>query len=180
MVTRRASVSPGSSRGVFFVLRKSGLIRIIFDAGLLNLQFQDPPRTALPSAAAFGGIEAPADKHLVLATADISNAFDGMAVPGDLASMFTLPSIRAKFARVSHFNGAPNPGSMVLTPYLRVLPMGWSWSLHLCQELVASQVFRGLECVKVVLDRRPPAQLEHGDDISLRGTSTSSQLAGRP
>ena len=44
--------------GVFFVTKKDGSLRLIFDTRIANCYFQDPPSTYLPTATALGSIEA--------------------------------------------------------------------------------------------------------------------------
>ena len=116
--------------GVFFVLKKDGSLRIIFDTQLLNAAFRDPPKTHLPTAAGFGNLEAEQGLEVNVASADIRNAFYVLGIPDDLAQMFTLPGIKCKHLRhfMPHLNYTDDT---YVTPYLKVLPMGWSWSLHL-------------------------------------------------
>eukprot|EP00959_Pyramimonas_sp_CCMP1952_P178802 3737445-Pyramimonas_sp.AAC.1 len=61
MVTFAADSGQPHTVGLFFVPKKSGALRIIFDTRAANCKFLDPPATRLPSAASFGAIEAPAD-----------------------------------------------------------------------------------------------------------------------
>lgn len=51
--------------GVFFVSKKDGRLRLIFDTRILNCSFREPPRTALPSTAAFSAVEC--DRHSPIA-----------------------------------------------------------------------------------------------------------------
>ena len=85
--------TPGEegSLGVFFVYKKDGTHRIIFDTRLLNPDFVDPPSTQLPSGAAFAGLEIDSDSHLYVASGDISNAFYYLGIPNDLSDRFSLP-----------------------------------------------------------------------------------------
>ena len=43
--------------GVFFVKKKSGALRLIFDTRIVNLYFHDAPHTQLPFASSFSGLE---------------------------------------------------------------------------------------------------------------------------
>ena len=45
--------------GIFFVRKKNGSQRLIFDTRILNRKFVDPPSTDLPSADAFTRLEMP-------------------------------------------------------------------------------------------------------------------------
>ncbi|CAK0851426.1 unnamed protein product [Prorocentrum cordatum] len=78
--------------GVFCVAKKSNRLRLIFDTRTANAYFTDPPATALPSAAAFAGLEAPGGR-VVVAAGDIDNAFYRMLMPEGLCRYFRLPPI---------------------------------------------------------------------------------------
>ena len=160
MIGWRLAEGASGLLGVFLVQKKSGHIRIIFDTRVLNTKFKDPPSTSLPSAAAFSNIEVPQGGVLQLGSADITNAFYGMSVLEDLSRLFTLPSIRAKYLDASAFGGRAFAPDDVLLPCLRVLPMGWSWSLHLCQCLVASVVGKFIVHGNMIADKSPPVVLD--------------------
>ncbi len=46
-----------SSLGCFFVSKKSGALRSIFDTGKLNRNFKDPLSVDLPTSSAFSSVE---------------------------------------------------------------------------------------------------------------------------
>ena len=117
----------------FFVTEKDGSLRLIFDTRLINLMFHTPPSTRLPSAAAFSQTECRGDKPLYFASGDLANAFYTLGLPPGLAELFTLPAIAAAEIGVDNLSGIPVEGSTPLLPFLTVLPMGWSWALHLWQ-----------------------------------------------
>ncbi len=81
--------------GVFFVPKKSGRLRVIFDTRLANCAFVDAPRTQLPSASAWGRL-ATGDVRLSIASADLDVAFYHMRVPDGMEEFFVLPPIPAK------------------------------------------------------------------------------------
>ena len=86
--------------GFFFVKKKDGSQRIIFDTRILNEKFKKPPKTALPSAAAFSNLEVVDSEDNVedlnIACADVRNAFYTLEVPEGLSQEFTFPPIRHK------------------------------------------------------------------------------------
>ena len=49
--------------GIFFVQKKSGQLRLIFDTRRMNLDFKEPPKTDLPSADAFTRLETPINEE---------------------------------------------------------------------------------------------------------------------
>ena len=61
--------------GVFFVYKKSGQPRLIFDTRKLNQMFSSPPDTGLPSADAFTRVEMPENRPFLIAFGDLANAF---------------------------------------------------------------------------------------------------------
>ena len=78
------------SLGIFFVRKKDGSLRVIFDTRILNTKFRTPPKTKLPSTAAFASIECPQGVDPYIASGDVSNAFYGLGVPLELSEMFKV------------------------------------------------------------------------------------------
>lgn len=163
--------------GIFFVRKKDGSLRLIFDTRALNCRFQKPPKIRLPSTSAFSSVEVDADMDAYLASGDISNAFYHLAVPVALADYFGLPRIRAGTLGISEIDGVPIAPSTELLPLLTVLPMGWSWSVLFCQSVLErqmdlalidyqNQMLRGGRDFKFdwILDHRPGVLLR--SDIS--------------
>lgn len=62
--------------GIFFVVKKSGQLRMVFDTRVANCDFVPAASTRLPSVASFAGVEASGEVYG--ASADVSNAFYGM------------------------------------------------------------------------------------------------------
>ena len=147
--------------GVFFVTKKDGSLRLIFDTRTLNADFADPPHTALPSGAAFGNLECPENQAFVFGSFDIRNAFYKLGIPLDLAERFSLPHISNKHVGNSDFGP-----SDCLLPCLKVLPMGWSWSLYFCQAYTTNIVARHVSQNRMMLDRCPGVILEKKTDIA--------------
>ena len=156
--------------GVFFVKKKDGTLRIIFDTRVLNSKFKKPPKTQLPSAAGFGNLECVSENglqsDLFLASADVRNAFYTLEVPESLAAEFTLPPICHKYLIDCGLN-IPDAGFHdFLVPCLKVLPMGWGWSLHLCQSFVANTVAKVVSADRSILDRQPGVVLRKQSDVA--------------
>ena len=93
MIRYRRAFQDRGVLGIFFVAKKDGRIRIIFDTRILNTKFRDPPSTRLPSAAAISSLEVPSHSELYVATGDLANAFYCFSVPDDISDMFSMPSI---------------------------------------------------------------------------------------
>ena len=113
--------------GAFFVKKKNGKIRLIFDTRKLNTCFHSPISVQLPTATAMGSVEVQDGCDCHLAHADLSNAFYTMEIPTDLGDLFSLEPIKAGFLPsevTAGFEWDEEP-----LPVLCTLPMGWNWSL---------------------------------------------------
>ena len=147
--------------GVFFVHKRDGRLRVIFDTRMVNCYFQDPPKTRLPTSAAFTHIETLPDQQIYFGGGDIENAFYRIQAPQAVKSFFTLPGIRARYLGKCCLGSDVVDPDSIIVPRLRVLPMGWSWSLWICQ-MVHEQM--GIESeqsdVDKIVDQSPPPPLQ--------------------
>eukprot|EP00435_Cladocopium_sp_Y103_P050327 s239_g15.t1 len=156
--------------GIFFVRKKNGTQRLIFDTRILNHKFVDPPSTDLPSADAFTRLEMPDDTTFFAGSGDLANAFYTLGVPDDLAQLFTLPPIKARELGIGSINGQQLRPDDGLTPSLCVLPMGWSWALHLCQCVMSHAILSaGIDPQHVISDKGAAVQLQSLSDIACGG-----------
>ena len=140
--------------GIFFVA-KGEHIRMIFDTRRVNQEFVAPAYSQLPTTGAWEHLELDAGEPLCLAQLDVSNAFYQMRVPAGLEDYFVLPAVDADVFRevCPQFAGAV-PDFGTFSPLLRVLPMGWSWSLYFCQSMVEAAVIQaGFPHEDLVRDR---------------------------
>ena len=122
--------------GLFVVKKKDGRQRLIFDTRRSNLHFRVPPYTSLCSGEALASLRCPLPGPCWLREADVECCFYQFALPKQLRRFFGLPPVsvsklsratREKFC--SHLSGDQN-----LRVRARVVPMGWSWAVHLVQE----------------------------------------------
>eukprot|EP00959_Pyramimonas_sp_CCMP1952_P093138 1949551-Pyramimonas_sp.AAC.1 len=74
---------------------------------------------------------------------DVQNAFYAISVPPELGSCFRLPPVQAGQVGRPLVGGVRPSAAASLTPILTVLPMGWSWALHLCQLVTEEGLARG-------------------------------------
>ena len=121
--------------------------------------FHDSPKVRLPTSAAFASVEC-RNETLYFSGGDIDNVFYRVAAPKNTRPYFTLPRIRAKHIGCPVIGGIRTKADEWVTPRLRVLPMGWSWSLWFCQSLV-EQVGRvsGQSDIDKIADRTSHPQL---------------------
>ena len=90
---------------------------------------------------------------MYVCSADMSNAFYRMGIPEKLGDLFSLPPVRAKHVPGIKLSDALPDPNQILVPCLCVLPMGWSWSLHLCQKLIEGVVAEELGASRLVSDK---------------------------
>ena len=127
-----------------------------------------PPSTDLPSADAFTRTEFVESSPFYVGSGDLANAFYTLAVPHDLAEKFTLPAIEAWRIGVAQIDGIPIlPGAKVI-PFITVLPMGWSWALHLCQSVLLHAIsVSGFKSKQIIGDKRESVTLKEFDDLAV-------------
>ena len=94
------------------------------------MRFKRPWHSALPSSAAFSGLEFAEDEQVYLSQCDVQCAFYRVALPPGMDSFFVLPAVQVKDLKAV---GVSIPGSLaeysMVSVALQVLPMGFSWSL---------------------------------------------------
>ena len=100
--------------GIFLVAKKSGAQKIMFDTRWANQGFPPPPRTQLPTAAAFSKLEGAECDVRYFNAGDIQNAFYAIGIPDDLGDSFRLGTARADSAGCPTANGRPaQPGDLL-------------------------------------------------------------------
>ena len=174
----------------FTVKKKDGWQRLILDCRATNMCHRKPPSTRLSTPSCFSGIDM-ADETLnncgyggVLGQTDFQAAGNEGDV-GDCFYNFAIPSLASWFATKDDFlveelielgllpdsiyddemgrYEKPLPGERLI-PCFQGVPMGWSWALHIANEIVSYQV--RLACEKGDLcelrDKHPPPSLQQG------------------
>lgn len=120
--------------GLFAVKKKNNRQRLIIDARRSNRWFAAPPKTRLVSGDAFSRLTAVGGHALELGQTDIQDAFYQLALPQELRHLFGLPRVRAGRVGVSRtVDGAIVAADTWIYPRLKVVAMGWTHALHLCQ-----------------------------------------------
>ena len=152
--------------GVLCVRKSGGRLRLISDTRVANCQWVAPAATTLPTAGSLASVELPAGATPWVAQGDVANAFYHIELPNDMGPYFTLPLIPAGLVGLTHvgIDGhelEPVGPLDLLSPCLRVLPMGWGWSLHFMQNVVSAAGRRaGLRPADEILDRRAAKPLQ--------------------
>ena len=120
--------------GVFTVWKKSGKQRLVIDARLANLHFEAPPSVSLATGASFGLLEVPGGgPPLEVGGVDIADAFYHISLDEELREFFSLAPIRAEDAGVTQVLGETVKANQMVYPCLKVVPMGWTLALWVCQ-----------------------------------------------
>ncbi|CAK0803561.1 unnamed protein product [Prorocentrum cordatum] len=121
--------------GIFFVPKKDSSLRLIFDTRRSNAHFQDPPYTLLASGEALANLEVDAAEGVAVASGDVECCFYQYELPSWARAFFGLPAVQARFLDPAARQqlGVSDPSEMIHF-VARVVPMGWSWAVHLIQE----------------------------------------------
>ena len=176
----------------FAVKKKDGMQRLILDCRVTNSHHRRPPTTRLSTASCFAGLD------FTHETMDQRGFGAVMGDPvgnegdvGDCFYNFGIPALASWFATKDDFTVEElhQLGMSVdaiydddkccydnvragerLIPCFQGVPMGWSWALHIANEIVSYQV--RLSCEKgsavELRDKQPPPELSPG--MVLTGT----------
>ena len=134
------SQAPKVLCSVFFVRKKPSAatgadLRMIVDCRPANRRFKDAPNTVLASPESLAQIELGSKDIMYTSTVDVRDCFYRIRIPDEFAEYFALPPVNAAdISNCRHrFQGR-------VFPCLAVLPMGFSWSLWLAQEINRARV----------------------------------------
>ena len=125
---------------VFFVNKKPSAatgadLRMIIDCRPANRAFKEAPNTVLASPESLATLEVDESDTLFTSTVDVRDCFYRIRIPLEFAEYFALPPVDA--SDISSCKGR-FPGRVF--PCISVLPMGFSWSLWIAQEINRSKV----------------------------------------
>ena len=145
--------------GVFAVKKSDGVRqRLIIDARGSNSHFTDPKSPDLPTGASLSRLWLEdSSTHLFCSSADLKDAFYTLELPPPLRSLFTLDPVRARDLNVKDLGGVKTRPDMWLYPRLKVVPMGWSHAVNICQDVVRQLVLNspGIRPSMLVSDSKP-------------------------
>ncbi|CAK0838468.1 unnamed protein product, partial [Prorocentrum cordatum] len=131
MISWRVSSEQASFSTGLFVQKSNGKLRLVFDTRLANCSFSCPPATRLPTPSAWASLDC--DDSFHFAQGDIQCAFYHLRLPAGMESLFSLPPINNRSVGLKSVNGVRLGINDCVQPLVTVVPMGWSWALHLCQ-----------------------------------------------
>jgi hypothetical protein len=117
--------------GIFCVPKDSHWLRLIVDCRRANAVFADPAPLSLPTPDILAALRLPHGRRVKVAHSDVDNAFHRMKLPVWMQPYFSLPAVRAGDIGAGDEFGADT----LIYPLLTRLPMGFSHSPFLCQEV---------------------------------------------
>jgi hypothetical protein len=120
--------------GLFVVWKKSGKQRLVVDARRSNCWFDSPLPVKLATGGSFAQIEVDNAGPIELAGIDIADAFYGIELPHEFRDLFGLAPLTADQAGISEVQGRAVHRQQVVYPVFRVVPMGWTHALWVCQQ----------------------------------------------
>lgn len=119
--------------GIFVVHKKNGKQRLIIDSRLANLHFEKPEKVRLATGSAFGRLEVDGGPPIEVGGVDIADAFYNIALPVELRCLFGLPQVCARDVGVEWIGERKIASGAKVYPVLKVVPMGWTQALWVCQ-----------------------------------------------
>ena len=145
-----------SQADIFFVRKKSGRLRMIVDGRQGNQRMRPPPKTSMPSAAAFSKLRLGQGEKPRVSTYDIQDCFYQFKIPKAFGELFGFKQIQANKLGVQEVDGRAVAPLDWVTPVCAVLPMGCSWALHFCQQAHVNIALRtGLGRHRLLFDKTP-------------------------
>ena len=155
--------------GAFCVAKKPKVVdavkinrqRLVLDCRQTNLLFKPPPQTHLGSLASLAESEIADGCTLHVAGADIRDCFYAVNMDQGLQQYFGLAFDISDDELFRVTGGVFTGGSGCNVPVIKVLPMGFSWSFYLVQQLHTENALNalGLDEKHLFLEGRPAPSL---------------------
>lgn len=122
--------------GIFFVRKSNGDLSMVVDSRKANVRFRRPPKTRLVLGSTFGEVLLPSGETLFISGADVVDCFYNFSCD-NLSEFFGLNAVKAGDVGFQELEGVPcHPDELISPALTTVLPMGFSWALHLAQAAV--------------------------------------------
>ena len=174
---------PLENIAIFFVTKKNDRQRMIIDARRANCHFADPAYVNLCTGDTLSRLECGVGDTLTIGMADLKDAFYHLELPLQLRGYFCLPRISTRHLPfLEQLSG--KSGRKFVIPRLRVVPMGWSWALYMCQKIHERLVLKsGLSDDTRLQDRTPVVQssclhLQYVDNLVVLGANAGAVTDG--
>ena len=136
---------------------------MVIDCRRSNCYFDPPAGVELCSGTALAQLELGPSDTLYCAQCDIQTAFYHMELPSQLRKYFGLSGARAGDLGISSLGGSKVTANTWVYARLRVVPMGWTWALFICQKVHERAVaFQGIDPALRVVDGEVAPPLDNG------------------
>ena len=124
------------------------------------MHFEDAPHTEMASGEALGDTRIAPGHELHVCDGDVECCFYQFTLPSHLRAYFCLPVVESRFlpSRMRQRLGL----AADMTPVrfqCRVVPMGWSWSVHLIQQSLMGILQQELPHVNWIVDKRDAVEV---------------------
>ena len=164
--------------GAFSVAKKSKIVdgvpkkrqRLVLDCRQTNQLFRPSPYTQLGSLSSLCELQLSEGQQLYLSGADIQDCFYAVHIPEKMQQYFCLEGLLSASDIHSISGGVVQLSDFVdYSPCYTVLPMGFSWSFYLVQQIHQSAVCRslGIPESKLLRDGFPAPALQEGELLSM-------------
>lgn len=115
----------------FFVSKKNGTLRVIWDCRRSNRFFRPPPGLDMGAGDFLRELEVPQGATLLAAQADIAYCYYQCQLPAGLKRFFGVKRVKVYTARqmglTTFDDGSDLPAEGTVELAIRVFPMGWTW-----------------------------------------------------
>ena len=132
----------------FFVEKRGkASIRLVFDCRVPNRRFRQSPPMEMSSGTSWSRLELQPHQKLYIGQCDIKDCFYNISIPDLLGEFFSLPPVSV--SRLIAL-GIPQAAfssldrTVAVFPFLRRLPMGFSWAFWIVQRIAEYQTSRAL------------------------------------
>ena len=163
------TAAPKVQVGAFVVTKKGDRQRLIIDARRTNRLFRTPPSTNLGSIESWSRLECKRDETLFIAQEDVKDFFYRLRIDQKLGEYFALPVINPSMLQECLGYMPMELQELVdrhegpYYPFLKVLPMGFSWAFHLAHQAHMELARRVLPTSVLIKDRRPAVRMGQAD-----------------
>ncbi|CAK8996987.1 unnamed protein product, partial [Durusdinium trenchii] len=164
----------------FFVVKKSGKLRLVPDCRATNEVFRPPPDIAMPAGYSFSQLQMSDEDTLYIAQTDIKDYFYSIGLPVGLRPYFAFPQVDLHAIAPDHPLCRQASGPLIVFPRMKVVPMDWNWAMYIAQRahqyqaMLAAQV--GVE--RVVVDGRPVPRLDRSTPTLLVPYADNLNIVG--
>ena len=168
------TVEPIHLASPFFVAKKNGKQRLVWDCRESNLAFRQAAPLATATGASWANLQVPHEERLYIAQCDIADYFYHLGLPEELWCFFCLPPLPvADFAALfaeAEWTGRPRGlRDTEVWPCLKVVPMGWNWAMWFANRVHSHQALTGSELSRdrLITDQTAPPDLSSGEPVLL-------------